>query len=253
CVAGARAAGAGGADGADLAKAVADEAERIEQEVLEADRRLSAAGAQLLPRNAAVYTHCNTGALATGGIGTALGILREAWRAGRLRHVWVGETRPVLQGARLTAWELLQDRIPATLVVDAAAGLLFRRGEVDAVVVGADRVAANGDVANKIGTYTLAVLAWRHGVPMYVAAPWSSVDLSTADGSGIPIEERSPDEVRGAAGVRWAPPEVPAWNPAFDVTPAELVTAIVTDRGVARPPLPVSLRELERGGARCST
>jgi len=222
-------------------QALLAEAQAVHREQVEADRALARHGAALLPAGAAVLTHCNTGALATGGLGTALGIVREAWERGRLAHVYFTETRPVLQGARLTAWELLRYGIPCTLLVEGAAGHLLRRGLVQAVVVGADRIAANGDVANKVGTYVLAVLAREHGVPFYVAAPTSTVDLACPDGEAIPIEERSPQEVRTALGHPIAPAAVPALNPAFDVTPASLVTAIVTERGVARPPYEESL------------
>jgi methylthioribose-1-phosphate isomerase len=202
-------------------------ARRLHREQDEADRRLSALGAELFGEGTRALTHCNAGALATGGYGTACGVLRAAWENGRLAEVWVDETRPLLQGARLTAWELRQAGIPHRVVADAAAGSLMARGEVDRVVVGADRIAANGDVANKVGTYPLAVLADRHGVPFYVAAPLSTVDAATPDGAAIPIEERDPGEVVADGD---------AFNPAFDVTPAELVTAIVTEAGVLHPP-----------------
>jgi methylthioribose-1-phosphate isomerase len=195
-------------------------------------RRMSEHAAALLTPGSKALTHCNTGALATGGHGTALGALREAWAQGLLRHVFVDETRPLLQGARLTAWELEADRIPHTVIADAAAGGLLAAGEVDLVVVGADRIAANGDTANKVGTYPLAVLAQRHEVPFYVVAPSSTLDLALTDGSRIPIEERDPDEVSS----RFA-----AWNPAFDVTPADLITAVVTEHGVHRAPYGESL------------
>ncbi len=193
------------------------------------------AGADLLPENGRVLTHCNTG-LATAGYGTALGVIRSAWSRGRLQRVIACETRPFLQGARLTAWELQEDRIPVTLITDSMAGALMSRGEIDAVILGADRIVANGDFANKIGTYSHAVLAKRHDVPFFVAAPLSTVDLDTPSGGGIPIEFRDPEEVVTLAGVRIAPEGVEALHPAFDVTPAELVTAIVTERGVIRPP-----------------
>src|SRR5581483_6186371 len=183
-----------------------------------------------------VLTHCNAGALACVGYGTALGVIRAAAEGGKSPRVWVDETRPVLQGARLTAWELDRLGIPATLVADVIAGSLMAGGDVDCVVVGADRIAANGDTANKIGTYGLAVLAHHHEVPFYVAAPVSTVDLSCPDGSAIPVERRSADEVAVMGGVRVAPPGVAVENRAFDVTPAALITAIVTDEGVARPP-----------------
>jgi methylthioribose-1-phosphate isomerase len=193
----------------------------------DADRRLAELGAELFGEGTRALTHCNTGALATGGYGTACGVLRAAWGRGRLAEVWVDETRPLLQGARLTAWELRRAGIPHRVVADAAAGSLMARGLVDRVVVGADRIAANGDVANKVGTYPLAVLAARHGVPFYVAAPLSTIDPATRDGDAIPIEERDPSEVLSGGD---------AFNPAFDVTPAELVTAIVTEAGVLEPP-----------------
>jgi methylthioribose-1-phosphate isomerase len=202
-------------------------ARRLHREQDEADRRLAALGAELFGEGTRALTHCNAGALATGGYGTACGVLRAAWEDGRLAEVWVDETRPLLQGARLTAWELRKAGIPHRVVADAAAGSLMARGEVDRVVVGADRIAANGDVANKVGTYPLAVLADRHGVPFYVAAPLSTIDAATPDGGAIPIEERDPSEVVA---------DGEAFNPAFDVTPAELVTAIVTEAGVLRPP-----------------
>jgi methylthioribose-1-phosphate isomerase len=189
-------------------------------------------GAELLPPGARVLTHCNTGALATGGYGTALGVIRAAFERDPQVTVWVDETRPLLQGARLTAWELEQEAIPATLITDSMAAWLMRRGEVDAVITGADRIARNGDAANKIGTYGLSVLARAHGVPFYVAAPTSTIDAALAAGDAIPIEHRDPQEVRGAS----APAGVPVYNPAFDVTPADNITALVTEAGVHRPP-----------------
>ena len=206
------------------------EALAIFHEDLEANHTLGKLGAELVPERARVMTHCNTGALATAGYGTALGVIRSSKH--KNISVIANETRPYLQGARLTAWECVQERIPCTLITDSMAGHLMARGEVDLVIVGADRIAANGDVANKIGTYPLAVLASRHGIPFYVAAPCSTFDLSIADGSKIPIEERSADEVTGYRGARWAPKGVAVRNPAFDVTPAELVTGIVCERGV---------------------
>jgi len=203
---------------------------------LKTNRAIGVAGAALVPDGARILTHCNTGALATSGHGTALGVVRSARDAGKRVSVIASETRPYLQGARLTAWELMQERIPVTLITDSAAGHLMSEGKVDLVIVGADRIAANGDVANKIGTYTVAVLAERHGVPFYVAAPLSTIDISIADGSSILIEERGAAEVTGFAGVRWAPEGVAVANPAFDVTPAALVTALFTEKGVlARP------------------
>jgi methylthioribose-1-phosphate isomerase len=234
------------------ANAALEEARRVADEDVARNRRIGAHGAAVLPDDAAVLTHCNAGSLACVGYGTALGVVRAAVASGKRVRVWVDETRPVLQGARLTAWELDRLGIPATLVADAAAASLMARGEVDVVVVGADRVAANGDVANKIGTYALAVLARHHGVPFYVAAPASTIDLATASGEAIRIEERDPDEVRTIRGTRISPPSVPAFNPAFDVTPARLVTGIVTEVGVARPPYRRSLPSHVRRAAALS-
>ena len=214
-----------------------EEAHAIAREQLEADRRMGELGAELFAAGDRVLTHCNTGALATGGRGTAAGVLRAAWESGRLEQVWVDETRPLLQGARLTAWELERQGIPYRVVADAGAGSLMARRLVSRVIVGADRIARNGDVANKVGTYTLAVLADRHGIPFYVAAPMSTIDPATASGDAIEIEERDPAEVVELDGRRIAPAGAAAANPAFDVTPAELVTAIVTERGVLGPPL----------------
>jgi methylthioribose-1-phosphate isomerase len=205
-------------------------------------RAIGDAGAELVRKGSRLLTHCNAGALATAGYGTALGVVRSASRDGKIARVLACETRPFLQGARLTAWELSRDDIPVTLITDSMGGALMRRGEVDLVVVGADRIAANGDVANKIGTYSLAVLAQRHGIPFYVAAPLSTVDLATPTGDAIPIEERAPDEVLRFGDQRIAPEGVQALHPAFDVTPAELITAIVTEKGVARPPYAEALR-----------
>jgi methylthioribose-1-phosphate isomerase len=207
----------------------------LHREQEEADRRLAELGAERFAEGDRALTHCNAGALATAGYGTAGGVLRAAWEGGRLAQVWVDETRPLLQGARLTAWELERAGIPFRVVADAAAGGLLARGLVDRVVVGADRIAANGDVANKVGTYALAVLAARHGVPFYVAAPLSTLDPSTPSGAEIPIEERDPAEVTGGGA--------PAFNPAFDVTPAELVTAVFTEAGVLEPPYERSIAE----------
>jgi methylthioribose-1-phosphate isomerase len=220
------------------------------------NRRIGAHGAPLVPDEARVLTHCNAGALATVGYGTALGVVRGAVEAGKRLHVLVDETRPFLQGSRLTAWELQADGIPLTLITDSMAGHFMARGQVDLVVVGADRIAANGDVANKIGTYGLAVLAHAHGIPFYVAAPTSTVDSSLATGAAIPIEERSAEEVTHIAGRRIAPAGVAVANPAFDVTPARYVTAIITEEGVLRPPygpaLAAAVRRAEAGesGAR---
>jgi len=221
--------------GADRALAAEDpvaEAVAIAVEDVEHNRRLGAFGAELVGDGARILTHCNAGALACVGYGTALGVIRAAAEAGRHPTVWVDETRPVLQGARLTAWELGRLGIPATLVADVMAGSLMASGEVDLVVVGADRVAANGDVANKIGTYSLAVLAHHHEVPFYVAMPTSTIDPATPDGAAIVVERRDPDEVRRIGGQLIAPPDVAVENRAFDVTPAALVTAYITERGV---------------------
>jgi methylthioribose-1-phosphate isomerase len=226
------------------AAAVLAEAHAIRDEDEAACRRIGALGAPLLPPEARVLTHCNAGALATAAYGTALGIVRAAREAGRLEHVFADETRPFFQGARLTAWELQRDGIPVTVLTDGMAGWLMVRGEISCVVVGADRIAGNGDVANKIGTYGLAVLARHHDIPFYVAAPWSTFDPSLATGAGIPIEERSSDEVVRIFGRLVAPEGVPARYPAFDVTPAGLVTAIVTERGVLRPPYGPAIRAL---------
>ena len=211
---------------------------------VETNRAIGRAGAAFVPDGARVLTHCNTGALATAGHGTALGVVRSARDAGKRISVIASETRPYLQGARLTAWELTQEKIPVTLITDSTAGHLMSRGKVDLVIVGADRIAANGDVANKIGTYTVAVLAERHRVPFYVAAPLSSIDSSVPDGDSIPIEERGAAEVTGYAGVRWAPEGVAVANPAFDITPAGLVSALFTEKGVVERPDAAKIRGL---------
>jgi methylthioribose-1-phosphate isomerase len=203
---------------------------------VETNRAIGRAGAAFLPDGARVLTHCNTGSLATAGHGTALGVIRTARDQGKRVSVIASETRPYLQGARLTAWEMIQEKIPVTLITDNTAGHLMSLGKIDLVLVGADRIAANGDVANKIGTYTLAVLAERHRIPFYVAAPLSTIDIAVADGNAIPIEERSASEVTGYAGMRWAPEGVGVVNPAFDITPAELVGGLFTEKGaVLRP------------------
>jgi methylthioribose-1-phosphate isomerase len=232
------------AGGEALRRALLDEALALQAEDVESCRRMGDLGAELLPDHACVLTHCNAGALATAGYGTALGVVRSAARMGKLDHVFADETRPFLQGARLTAWELKQDGIPVTVITDGMAGHLMARGEVSAVVVGSDRIAANGDVANKIGTYTVAVLAREHGLPFYVAAPVSTFDLATPTGAEIPIEERAAEEVTHIAGHRVTPDGVPVRHPAFDVTPHRLVTAIICERGVARPPYAESLQRL---------
>ena len=212
------------------------EAQAILAEDLAANRAMGAHGAALVPEGARLLTHCNAGALATAGYGTAVGVIRAAHERGRLAMVWVDETRPVMQGSRLTAWELAKEGIPHRLISDVAAGFVMKRGEVDLVVTGADRIAANGDTANKIGTYSVAVLARHHRIPFYVAAPCSTIDPSIPTGDAIVIEERDAAEVRGVAGRQTAPTASPVFNPAFDVTPAELITAIITERGVVRPP-----------------
>ncbi|HHW42771.1 MAG TPA: S-methyl-5-thioribose-1-phosphate isomerase [Desulfotomaculum sp.] len=222
------------------------EAHAIYREDVEGNRRIGRFGQELVPHGARILTHCNAGALATAGYGTALGVIRAAHEAGKNVSVYADETRPLLQGARLTAWEMVRENIPVTLITDNMAAYLMARGMVDLVIVGADRIAANGDVANKIGTYGLAVLAREHGLPFYVAAPLSTVDMALASGRDIPIEERRPEEVTHLAGVPVAPAGVRVWNPAFDVTPARLVTAIITDRGVAWPPYEESLSRLFR-------
>jgi methylthioribose-1-phosphate isomerase len=223
------------AAGQDLGRALREEAEAIREEDRAMCARIGAAGAELIGGDAVVLTHCNAGALATGGMGTALAPVYTLHDAGRRVSVVACETRPLLQGSRLTAWELGRAGVPVTLITDGMAASRLRRGDVTCVVVGADRIAANGDVANKIGTYGLALAARAHGVPFYVAAPVSTIDPATADGKGIPIEERSPEEVSGWRGIAAAPAGTGIWNPAFDVTPAELIAAVITDRGAVKP------------------
>ncbi len=221
------------------------EAQRIYLEDLAANEALAKHGATLMPASGAVLTHCNAGALATaGGYGTALGVIRAAIESGKKLSVYADETRPFLQGSRLTAWELAKDGIPTTVIADAMAGAMMQQGKVGAVVVGADRIASNGDTANKIGTYPLAVLAKEHGIPFFVAAPFSSIDLSIPDGTRIPIEQRSAREVTHVGPTRIAPEGVKVENPAFDVTPHKYIAAIITERGVAKPPFGESLRTL---------
>ncbi len=212
------------------------EALAILEEDIAANRALGDHGASLVPAKARILTHCNAGALATAGYGTALGVVRSAHAQGKVELVWVDETRPVMQGSRLTAWECVREGIPHRLVADVVAASLMARGQVDLVVTGADRIAANGDTANKIGTYALAVLARHHGVPFYVAAPFSTIDPSIPSGEHIPIEERDASEVRRVGGQTTAPEASPVYNPAFDVTPAPLIAAIITERGIFRPP-----------------
>ena len=228
----------------EIAKVLLQEAQEISAEDVRINRAMGAWGASLLPDGARVLTHCNAGALATAGHGTALGVFRSAVELGKKISVIADETRPFLQGARLTAWELVQENIPVTLITDNMSGHLMQRGEIDAVVVGTDRVAANGDVANKIGTYMVAVLAKRHNIPFYVACPLSTIDASLASGNEIPIEERSPDEVLGFRENKWAAEGVKVRNPSFDVTPAELVTALITEKGIVHEPNKLKISEL---------
>ncbi len=227
---------------AQIKQAIVAEAQRMYVEDIAANEAMGKHGAVLLPSSGGVLTHCNAGALATCGYGTALGVIRAAVESGKKIHVFADETRPFLQGSRLTAWELTKDGIPTTVISDNMAGAMMRQGKIGAVIVGADRIAANGDVANKIGTYTVAVLAKEHGIPMYVAAPFSTVDMETPDGSKIPIEQRSAREVTHIAGKQMTPDGVRIENPAFDVTPNQYVTAIITERGVAKAPYGESLK-----------
>jgi methylthioribose-1-phosphate isomerase len=221
-----------------------DEAKRMHAEDIAANQAMGRYGASLMPSSGGVLTHCNAGALATAGYGTALGVIRAAVEQGKKIHVFADETRPFLQGARLTAWELMKDGIPTTVISDNMAGAIMKQGKIGAIVVGADRIAANGDVANKIGTYTVAVLAKEHNIPFYVAAPFSTIDLETPDGSKIPIEQRNSREVTHIAGKQMVPDGVEVENPAFDVTPAKYVSAIVTERGIAKAPYEESLSRL---------
>jgi methylthioribose-1-phosphate isomerase len=237
----------GGAGARELAEGLLAEARRVAAEDIAMCRQLGAAGAALLPDCATVLTHCNAGGLATAGYGTALGVIYAAREAGKVVRVFADETRPLLQGARLTAWELADQGFEVTVICDGAAGSLLRRGEIDAVITGADRIAANGDTANKVGTYPLAVLADRHDVPFYVAAPGSTFDPATATGEAIVIEQRSPEEVHRFQDRRTTPPGVLAWNPAFDVTPGDLVTAFITEQGVLRSPFESSLAVFRQG------
>ncbi len=227
-----------------LKSTLVHEAQQMLLEDIAANEAMGRHGATLMPSTGGVLTHCNAGALATCGYGTALGVIRAAVSSGKQIHVFADETRPFLQGSRLTAWELMKDGIPTTVIADNMAGAMMKQGRINAVVVGADRIAANGDVANKIGTYTVAVLAREHGIPFYVAAPWSTVDLNTPTGDQIPIEQRSTKEVTHHGGKQMTPDGVKVENPAFDVTPNKYVAAIITERGVARAPYEESLREL---------
>jgi methylthioribose-1-phosphate isomerase len=221
-----------------------EESQRMHAEDIAANQAMGRHGATLMPSSGGVLTHCNAGALATAGYGTALGVIRAAVEAGKKIHVYADETRPFLQGSRLTAWELMKDGIPTTVIADNMSGVMMQQGKIGAIVVGADRIAANGDVANKIGTYTVAILAKEHGIPFYVAAPISTVDLATPDGSKIPIEQRNVKEVTHIAGKQMTPDGVEIENPAFDVTPAKYVAAIITERGIARAPYTESLKKL---------
>jgi methylthioribose-1-phosphate isomerase len=227
-----------------LKQALIEEAQRMHAEDIAANQAMGRHGATLMPASGGVLTHCNAGALATCGYGTALGVIRAAVEQGKHLHVYADETRPFLQGSRLTAWELMKDNIPTTVISDNMAGALMKQGKIGAIVVGADRIAANGDVANKIGTYTLAVLAKEHGIPFYVAGPFSTVDLDTSDGGRIPIEQRNPREVTHIAGQQMVPDGIGVENPAFDVTPARYVNAIITEKGIARAPYAESLQRL---------
>ena len=229
---------------AEIKRTLVSEACQMLEEDIAANQSMGKYGAVLLPSSGGILTHCNAGALATCGYGTALGVIRAAVDSGKKLQVFADETRPFLQGSRLTAWELMKDGIPTTVIADNMAGAIMRQGKIDAVVVGADRIAANGDVANKIGTYGVAILAKEHGIPFYVAAPFSTVDLNTPDGSQIPIEQRSSKEVTHMAGKQITPDGVRVENPAFDVTPHQYVTAIITERGVVRAPYSETLRAM---------
>jgi len=226
----------------------------ISQEIVTGEeeycRSMAAFGNPLIPKGARILTHCNTGALATGGIGTALGVVKTAWKAGKGIFVWVDETRPLLQGARLTAWELSREKIPYKIISDNMAGFVLKQGLADLVIVGADRITRNGDTANKIGTYSLAVLSKYHKVPFYVAAPYSTVDFSLKSGSEIPIEERKREEVLGYRDCLWSPKDAQVYNPAFDVTPGKLITAIITEKGVVYPPFVRNLRAVLKAGGK---
>jgi methylthioribose-1-phosphate isomerase len=229
---------------AQIKHGLEEESKRMHAEDIAANQAMGRYGATLMPSSGGVLTHCNAGALATAGYGTALGVIRAAVEQGKKIHVYADETRPFLQGSRLTAWELMKDGIPTTVISDSMAGAMMKQGKIGAIVVGADRIAANGDVANKIGTYTVAVLAKENGIPFYVAAPLSTVDLACASGDEIPIEQRNAREVTHIGGRQMVPDGVSIENPAFDVTPAKYVTAIITERGIAREPYGESLQRL---------
>jgi len=228
----------------EIRQALIDEAIRIGEEDIAINREIGRNGNDLINDGDNIHTHCNAGALATGGYGTALGVIRTAFEEGKNIHVFIDETRPVLQGARLTAWEMQKERIPATLITDSMAGFLMKQGRVDLVITGADRIASNGDAANKIGTYSLAVLAKEHTIPFYIAAPLSTIDRTMQSGEEIPIEERSGMEVRHFHGVQTAPEDISVYNPAFDVTPNNYITAVITEAGVARPLYEESIKKL---------
>ena len=230
---------------AELQTLLIDEALFIHQEDFDRCERISSFGVELLPKSCSILTHCNAGALATGGRGTALGIVTKAWENGKLRCVYIDETRPLLQGARLTAWEMKKAEIPATLIVDSTAAVLMKERKIDAIIVGADRITMNGDAANKVGTYALAVLAKYHGIPLYVAAPVSTIDFQMKTGKDIPIEERDGREVLEIFGKRTSPEGMAVYSPAFDVTPNDLITAIVTDHGILHPPWSDALKNLQ--------
>lgn len=232
-------------DPGSIVAALEQEALDIAREDAEVNSKISTFGADLFQDKQAVLTHCNAGALATVEFGTALGVIRKAWFDGKISRVYADETRPLLQGARLTAWELAQENIPVTLITDGMAGWVMRKQMVQAVIVGADRIALNGDVANKIGTYSVAVLAKQHGIPFYVAAPLSTFDFSITDGEQIPIEERNPDEVTAFGGVRIAPENISVFNPAFDVTPHSYISAIITEFGVLREPYQTAIKKIQ--------
>ena len=232
----------GGRSPFEIKDTIVREAGRIHDEDVTSCRQLGMYGAAVIPDQSRILTHCNAGALATGGYGTALGVIRAAIESGKRVTVFADETRPFLQGSRLTAWELLREGIDTTVITDSMVGSLMRGEKVDIVVVGADRIAANGDVANKIGTYTVSVLANEHGIPFYVAAPVSTIDLSTANGDGVPIEERSEREITHVGAKRVAPEGIEVWNPAFDVTPHTFIAGIITERGICRPPFSETLK-----------
>src|SRR5437899_2067170 len=231
-----------------IKQALIEEAQRMHAEDIAANQAMGRHGATLMPASGGVLTHCNAGALATAGYGTALGVIRAAVEAGKKISVFADETRPFLQGSRLTAWELMHEGIPTTLISDNMAGHMMKLGKIQAVIVGADRIAANGDTANKIGTYSVAILAKEHGIPFFVAAPWSTVDMKTKHGDDIPIEERSAKEVTHIHGKAISPEGVTVAHPAFDVTPAKYITAIITERGVAKAPYDRALKDLDKAG-----